>query len=113
MPLLWLLVLVPAGLICLGAVLYALGDFDPPSRGFSLRHMLTDILTMASAGQWGAVMLGIVLAPGLVLFFVGHLSYEIRAWIGLPIGFALLVYVSHFLFVEKENEKNGPDEPIN
>ncbi len=112
MHLLWLVLLVPVGLIVLGFVIHALGDFDPSSSGFSPRQIAGDILTMAAAGFWGAIMLGAVFAPALLLFYAVRLSYGISVCIGLPIGFALLYRLSHCLFLKKASNENGDDGPV-
>jgi vacuolar-type H+-ATPase subunit I/STV1 len=112
MHLLWLLLLVPVGLIALGILIHALGDFDPPSSGFSPRQIVRDILMMAATGLWGLIMLGVVFAPALLLFYVASLSYGASACIGLPIGFAILFRLFHRLLTKKADKTNGHDGPV-
>lgn len=110
MHLLWILLLVPAGLVGLGIIVHALGDFDPPSNGFKPRQIATDILTLGAVGMWSALMLSAVFAPALLLFYVGRLPYGMSALIGLPVGFILLASLLHRLPSKHPVQKKGPDE---
>ena len=111
MHLLWILLLVPVFLFGLGVLIFAMGDFDPSNAGFSFRQIMTDIFGLVCLGFWGAVLLSVVFAPPLLLFYAAHLSYDASAFVGLPVGFGLITYLLFQYFGRQRSSEKASDNP--
>ena len=111
MHLLWILLLVPVCLIGLGLLILVVGEFDPFSSGFSFRQIMSNTFGLACIGFWGAVLLGVVFAPPLLLFYALHLSYDASAFVGLPVGFGLMTYLLFQYFGRQRSSEKASDNP--
>ncbi len=100
---LWLTLEVLASFLALGVLVSAIGDmeintlFEAQPSGSRLRRtasgFVLGIVRLGGIGAGSAVLLVVVFAPAVLLFYFCHASYGISAGIGLPLGFGALIYL--------------------
>ena len=95
MPLLWWLLIIPVGFICLGALVHVIGGEKTHFEVSGHRQILGSICGLAASGFWSAILLCIVAVPVLVLRIVFHLSYDASTLAGIPLGLVMAGIALH------------------
>ena len=113
---LWLLLLVPVGLFFLGALVYSIGGELPIEGGKPRELAVGCLLNTTAMGCFSTLLLAVVFGPTLLLYRVAHLPYGVSAWVGLPLGFGILIGLVAILMAKapqvKESEQTPEPEPV-